>query len=341
MKRRWVLTSVTAALLIVSGCGPTYDATGEMVDELRRLLPVGSVTEATAHKATESAESAELVFDDGRGESKIVLTIVRWGLPVPSWASDCPDSSSYPTSTCTTHAQPDGSHIQEIVLPADANKPAGAVKTWTTRLTMQDGSQVVALEINAPSRSAVTPTRSTPPLSQDQLRSLTTAQVWQSFLDALTAPPGGAAPTPTPRTAARITNILTALLPTGLEVADTGGSDEFGHLTVDNGLGKSLVAVNVQMVKPENHKAMKEIFAGGRTLRDDTLLATRREHPAEGGPDTIQWTADTLRLDGLRVVVSSLNARAYHLPAGRRDPGLTLSQLEQIALDPHWLALRS
>ncbi len=48
------------------------------------------------------------------------------------------------------------------------------------------------------------------------------------------------------------------------------------------------------------------------------------------------WTADTLRPDGLRVVVSAFNTPAQHQDATRDAPALTLTQLREIALSSKW-----
>jgi hypothetical protein len=138
--------------------------------------------------------------------------------------------------------------------------------------------------------------------------------------------------------AQQITGVLRKLLPTGLRVADEGGADGFGHVTVDDGQGKSLVAMNVQRWQPDD-PAISGIFKTADTLPDGTRLTTHQGRPTRGGEGVTEWTVDTFRKDGLRVVISAVNARAYGIPATRKIPALTTSQLRQIALDPLWAQL--
>jgi hypothetical protein len=79
-----------------------------------------------------------------------------------------------------------------------------------------------------------------------------------------------------------------------------------------------------------------ELFKDADKLPDGTLITVRKAPPSQGGKHAIEWTVDTYSEDGLRVVISSVNARAYNLPAGRPTPALDIEQLKKIALDAVW-----
>jgi hypothetical protein len=48
------------------------------------------------------------------------------------------------------------------------------------------------------------------------------------------------------------------------------------------------------------------------------------------------WTVDTIRPDGMRVVISAFNSGAQHTAATRGKPVLTMEQLRAIAVSPKW-----
>ncbi len=52
--------------------------------------------------------------------------------------------------------------------------------------------------------------------------------------------------------------------------------------------------------------------------------------------ETVMWTADTIRVDGTRVVVSAFNAGNQESAATRATPALTMKELRTIALSPKW-----
>lgn len=133
----------------------------------------------------------------------------------------------------------------------------------------------------------------------------------------------------------RVTDVVTRALPKGLRVADAGGQPGFGHLTVDDGRGRCLVAVTVQRWKPGDPDIGK-VFGKARELPDGTRVLTSRAPSSKGGAHAVEWRADTLTTDGLRVLVSEVNARAYRLPGTRSTPVLSLDRLVRVARDPAW-----
>ncbi|MFE9742841.1 hypothetical protein, partial [Streptomyces sp. NPDC006477] len=129
-----------------------------------------------------------------------------------------------------------------------------------------------------------------------------------------------------------------ALLPEGLSVGeetDTGG--EFVSVVVDDGEGRSLVQINVQA---DMRDVADDLYGEATTLPDGTLLATSKEPGEKGGAGVVQWSADTMRPDGMRVVVSAFNSGAQSTPATRPEPALTMDRLVALATSPEWLKLQ-
>ncbi|MFH9242271.1 hypothetical protein ACH4KO_35015 [Streptomyces anulatus] len=129
-----------------------------------------------------------------------------------------------------------------------------------------------------------------------------------------------------------------ALLPDGLSVGqetDTGG--EFASVVVDDGEGRSLVQINVQA---DMRDVADDLYGESTTLPDGTLLATSKEPGEKGGAGVVWWSADTMRPDGMRVVVSAFNSGAQSTPATRPEPALTMDQLVALATSQEWLKLQ-
>ncbi|PAZ11736.1 hypothetical protein CLM62_34630 [Streptomyces sp. SA15] len=131
---------------------------------------------------------------------------------------------------------------------------------------------------------------------------------------------------------------LAGLLPDGLDVVARGGQEtEFAYLVVDDGKGRSLVQINVQ---PGMSDVEGQLFgADAETLADGTKVTISQRPGEKGGAGVVMWTADTIRTDGLRVLVSAFNSGAQDTAATREAPALTVEQLKEIALSPKWLAL--
>jgi hypothetical protein len=132
---------------------------------------------------------------------------------------------------------------------------------------------------------------------------------------------------------------LAGLLPDGLDVVARGGQEtEFAYLVVDDGKGHSLVQINVQ---PGMSDVADQLFGpDAETLPSGTKVATSQGPGEKGGAGVVMWTADTLRTDGLRVVVSAFNSGAQDTAATRQTPALTMEQLREIAISPKWEQLR-
>ena len=356
-RRVAMVAAACGALALLSGCDSannpdpaTTRRSDQMAAVLRALLPAGNVSMVTGQTGPTAAGgrmsaprplSTELIFDDGHGPGRITVTLNRLPVPVPVESSRCPDIAYHPYSHCVSRDLPDGARLLLDQSPVHDTAPSG-VQKWATLLVRPDGRLVLAAAINARDDQDNNPTRLAPPLTLDQLTTIATSPTWQPFFATLPTPSTNAPTQQAPRaiTAEQITTILTPLLPAGLHIADQGGSAGFAHLTVDDGHGKSLVTVNVQQWKP-NDPAILDLFKNADTLPDGTRIRTEQAPPPQGGRGAIAWTVDTLRSNGLRVLVSAVNASAYVVPATRPNPALTIPQLKQIALDPTWQQTRS
>ncbi|MGW4165228.1 hypothetical protein [Streptomyces sp. NPDC004788] len=305
---------------------------------LRTLLPSGGgsiVPEADAG-ANEPFAPAILTYRDGGGLGQVSASVGRFPLPLPPQLSQCPDLSEHPFSHCTLTHLHDGTTLILDKSPADETKPS-AGRRWTVVRTDRDGSVVTVSESNTPNARNASPSRPTPPLSVRQLTDIAVSAAWQPVLAALPAPPRGSTSTPSFQSlpASKITDVISRTLPGHLQTADSGGAPGYGHLTVDDGQGKCLVAVTVQQWKPDD-EALTKLFQGATTEPDGVRVKLARSHPEKGGEGAVRWSVDIWRPDGLRVAVNELNARAYRLPRTRAEPALGLDQLKKIALSGAW-----
>ncbi|MDX3506143.1 hypothetical protein PV689_29895 [Streptomyces sp. ATCC51928] len=129
-----------------------------------------------------------------------------------------------------------------------------------------------------------------------------------------------------------------ALLPEGLTVSDeTDSGGEFASVVVDDGEGRSLVQINVQ---PDMRDVADDLYRDATTRPDGTLLATSKTPGEKGGAGVVMWTADSMRPDGLRVVVSAFNSGEQSSPATRPEPALTMDRLIALVLSPEWPKLQ-
>ncbi|PJN26435.1 hypothetical protein CG717_28935 [Streptomyces sp. CB02613] len=129
-----------------------------------------------------------------------------------------------------------------------------------------------------------------------------------------------------------------ALLPDGLTVTDvTDSGGEFASVVVNDGKGRSLVQINVQ---PDMRDVAHQLYGDATTLPDGTLLATSKKPGEKGGSGVVMWTADSMRPDGMRVVVSAFNSGEQSSPATRKAPALTMDQLTALVISPEWPKLQ-
>ncbi|MEU5453764.1 hypothetical protein ACH475_13515 [Streptomyces globisporus] len=129
-----------------------------------------------------------------------------------------------------------------------------------------------------------------------------------------------------------------ALLPEGLTVTDvTDSGGEFASVVVNDGKGRSLVQINVQQ---DMRDVAHQLYGDATTLPDGTLLATSKKPGEKGGAGVVMWTADSMRPDGMRVVVSAFNSGEQSSAATRKAPALTMDQLTALVISPEWPKLQ-
>lgn len=158
---------------------------------------------------------------------------------------------------------------------------------------------------------------------------------WMELADKIPVSPSTFPSPPDSSITEKITDNLSKLIPDEMRITGKGGERDFAHIAADDGLGPSLVTVNVQKWNPEG-APLKRSFAKIPALPDGTRVRTGSAHPAAGGPGTTERVADAYRKNGFRVVVTSLDAPTYAVPATRRNPALTISQLKDITLSGTW-----
>ncbi|WP_326593198.1 hypothetical protein [Streptomyces sp. NBC_01294] len=325
---------------------PASVSAQHMVHLLESLLPQGNHSAQQGQGLTDKsgpAPSAELLFEHGGRAAEIAVKLGRFSVPVPSQFLECPDTAYHPHSRCTRAVLSGGATLVQDQSPKYQDKPSGE-QLLTVLLTYEDGKQVFVSEAGGSGEGKgegegegkSDAGKTALPLTFDQLTAVANSPVWKPVLAMMPAPSEGPRVASVPRmTGQHITHVIEKLLPAGLNAAHEGGAEGFGHVVVDDGNGESLVAVNVQRWRPHD-PSMRKLFEGADTLPDGTRISIRRGPASGGGEGAVAWTADTLRTDGLRVVVSAVNARAYRLPAGRGEPALKVEQLKQMALDEAW-----
>ncbi|MFE6892184.1 hypothetical protein [Streptomyces sp. NPDC057694] len=307
---------------------------------LEGLLPKGKFSGQEGRGTDQEAGPyAHLVYDDRHGKAAIGVSV---GAVDPDGVTvaeqlKCPDKNFVPFDECRNEKLSDGSRL---MLMRGYEYPDRRVdtKAWSAFLVTREGYTVSANEWNAPAEKDAAITRPEPPLSLAQLKTLVTAKEWRPVMNAIgTAPDEPLAQPPAQGLdQASILKNLKALLPGRVKVTDEGGQDaEYAYVIVDDGKGATLVQINVQ----SNMKGVEDqLFGSGAEVRPDgTKIVTRKgDGDDKGGAGIVMWTADTIRPDGRRVVVSAFNSGAQNQDATRAEPGLSMEELTRIALSEKW-----
>ncbi|MFE7762016.1 hypothetical protein [Streptomyces sp. NPDC057438] len=323
----------------------------QLVERLKDLLPEGRLSgESARGTGAEEGPYARVVYDDGEGASAVQLALGRVD-PDSEQARQltaCPDKAAVRYDSCTESTRPDGSRL---MLFQGYEYPDRRVDTrhWYAQLVDPEGFEVSVMEWNAEAQKDAPVTRAEPPLSVAALRAIVTEPQWREVVDAIPedeAEDGDRQPSSTekPRTGPvdaptvdglAIRKTLLGLLPEGVRTVEEGNQEsDFAHVVLDDGKGRSLVQINVQ---PGMADLADSLFdADAETLPDGTKVATRQEPGEKGGEGVVRWTVDTLRTDGLRVVISAFNSGAQHTAATRETPALTVAQLKEIATSGTW-----
>ncbi|MGW2820627.1 hypothetical protein ACWC24_06420 [Streptomyces sp. NPDC001443] len=311
----------------------------DMIRTLEKLLPKGTFSEQDG-RGTDGRypPSAQLVFDDGKGATTVSVGVdrVRPGGKQARDTTQCPDKVFTPFDACTTTHLADDSVLM-VLKGYEYPDKREDTKMWTAELITPSGQHVSVREWNAAAEKGSPVTRPEPALSVARLTELAAAKEWREIADTQPVPEEPAGPATPAGDGKAIVRTLTGLLPKGTKVVTKSGEDtEFAYLVLDDGKGRSYVQINVQ---PGSSDLAGELFGGAETLSDGTLVASRQGPGEKGGSGVVMWTVDTLRTDGLRVVISGFNAASQRTAATRATPALTMKQLRDIALSPKWRTL--
>jgi hypothetical protein len=316
----------------------------DLIRTLQGLLPDGKFSDEEGRGTNDSLLSpyAKVVYDDGKGVAAVAISLGRIepGGNQARETTDCPDKALTPYDSCVSSRLSDGS-LLKLFQGYEYPDRRVDTKLWSADLITPTGQHVSVSEWNSAAEKGAPISRPEPPLSTDQLKRMVTAEVWRGYVDAIPEDPRKPTATATPSSPAEptvdsILNTLVPLLPKNVEVVDKGS--DYSYVVVDDGRGKNLVQVDVQHGMSD---VADELYgSGAETLADGTRVATLQGPGDKGVPGGAMWTADTMRTDGFRVVISAFNSGTQHDAPTRSAPALTLKQLRAIALSPRWLELR-
>lgn len=304
----------------------------QLVQVLKELLPGGTLT-GTTGRGTAEGPMAGGVYDDGNG--KAAINVGMWRLdPGGVQAKEltvCPDPDNVPVDGCTSKNLAGGSRLL-VVKGYEYPDRRVDTKAWRATLVTKEGYVVDASEWNAAAEKDAPISRPTPPLDPTQLEALVRSEKWLPALRDLT-PAEKEQPVPPGRGLNRPTlPVLLSHLPDDLTVVRKEGGGEFAEVRLDDGNGVFHVTVQLQ----EGMSGVLESFnPKGRikTLPDGTKIVREQRPGEKGGEGVVWWTVDTVRPDGVRIIVSAFNSPAQHLAATRPEPGVTMALMEKIATD--------
>jgi hypothetical protein len=319
-----------------------------MISTLEGLLPPGGTFTETYGRGTETLPNgsarpyASVVYHGSGGVSGIEVDLSRFaaGTPVTSTEySSCPSAIDNPYSVCSARTQSDGSLL---VVDEDFTRPQANTgqRIWSVVLIRTDGAMIQVSEYGGGAEKSSTSSVK-PVLSTDSLAAIARSAAWQPAL-ALMKPPARATATTSPpgMANAKISSILTSLLPHGVAISSQGGQTGFAEFVLDDGHGKSALEINVQQLAGLSMDCASHTEQGATcsasTLPDGTQELVTQGPSSQRAGSVTRWAVDTLRPNGLRVVVFEFNAASVSGPVTRATPALTIAQLQQIATSALW-----
>ncbi|WP_405971834.1 hypothetical protein OG496_19870 [Streptomyces sp. NBC_00988] len=315
----------------------------DLLATLTALLPEGRVTERKEMGA-ETGPDAEVVYDDGNGPAAIGIGLTSFEPGVQAEMTiGCPDTTQTEFDSCVTSELPDKTRITLLKTYTDPTDRRTDTKVWSAALLTPSGQYISVTEWNSTAGYGAPVSRAEPPLSGAQLKKLVTSEVWRRAVgpyDEGKRKEWAAAPTPSEDgglTGGAVLDTLVPLLPKNVQVLyeDEDYPCVFVHDGRTNNVAEidSTVRVDIQHVMPTT---ADELYgADAETLPDGTRVTTRQESGDKGVAASALWTVDTVRTDGLRVVISAYNP-GHHGTPRLPTPALTMEQLREIALSPQW-----
>jgi len=326
---------------------PSPVSGAQLLASLKELLPTGGQFSNESARGTDARTGpyAYAVYDDGKGAAALSVSLgrVEPGSGRARETTECPDKTLTPYDDCVSSTLSGGA-VLRILKGYEYPDRRVDTKLWTADLVTPDGEHVSVMEWNAAAEKDAPISRDEPPLDSGELKTLVTDPAWLRAVNAIPkSTEVETSPTPTAPPAAEggaILTTLTGLLPAGLDVVSKGGQEaEYGYVVVDDGKGKSFVQINVQ---PNMSDVEDQLFGPDRnpeTLPDGTKVVVRQGIGDDKGLGLIMRTADTIRTDGMRVVVMAFNSGSQNTGPTRATPALTLDQLKAIATSPKWREL--
>ncbi|MET8168442.1 hypothetical protein ABZT34_29990 [Streptomyces sp. NPDC005329] len=321
---------------------PAYSA-DDVVRTLQKLLPKGKFTRTEARgTGGELPPLVVGVFDDGKGEGAVSVGLDR--IPTEAGKVDpsaqvmpCPDGEQSGLDSCETEVLADGSAVT-VYQGYEYPDRREDTKAWGADLVTPAGQHVSVVEWNAAAEKGKPVSRPEPPLTTARLKALAAASEWRRIIAAIpeeTVQPNPSTPRADPGLQLqRMLAVLRTTLPENLEIVSSGGQEGFAYAVVDDGKGKSYLQVNLQLNMSD---AADQLYGSDpATLSDGTRVTTSQGPGEKGGEGVVMWTADTMRADGRRVVISAFNSGSQSTAATRAEPALNIAQLRKIALSPQW-----
>ncbi|MET9320885.1 hypothetical protein ABZX75_11975 [Streptomyces sp. NPDC003038] len=315
----------------------------QLIAVYKELLPRGKVSEAEARGTGDRpGPMVHGVYDDGKGKAAIGVGLSRTD-PDGTNARQmlqCPDENLQQFDGCTVETLTDGSKLlvyQGYEYP-DRREPT---KLWRATLVTREGFQVDVQEWNAPAEKGAQVSRPQPPLTPAQLKAFAVSPLWHPALNDLPAaePEAPVPPSSGPAGAAAVDTLEGLLRPYGIPVAAKGGEGPRGYVVLDDGKGKSLVELEIQTRAGGGDGAVAAYLTADPatvTLPDGTKMLAGQRPGEKGGAGVVWWSVDTLRPNGVRVIVSAFNAKNQQSAAARTAPALTMEQLKAIATHGMW-----
>lgn len=311
----------------------------QLTGVLKQLMPQGTFSDVEARgTGHELGPMVTGIFDDGEGKSRIGFSLGRID-PKGEMADDmvkCPSKTTTKYDSCTSEKLADGSRLflyKGYVYPDHRAN----VKSWRAIVVTPQGFIVDASEENAATEKDSPATRPTPPLTIAQLQALVTSPLWHPALNDLPAA-GQEDARPAGRQGAKAVTILEELLRTdGIPIVrrDEEHAD-LGYLVLDEGKGKSLVSLEIQVDNSETPGVWANLFKDAVTLPDGTKVLTGKRDGDKGVSGMVWWRAEALRPNGTRLILSAFNAETQGSAVTRKEPVLTVERMKELVSSQKW-----